>query len=100
MIRLAEENPTWGYGRIQGELKQLGIAIASSTVLSILKGRGHRPRAQKGGTVVEAVPSSPGPRDHRLPLFDRGHRVLRRFYAPFFVEIAGDVLDFLEKRSA
>src|ERR671919_2472612 len=32
VIRLAEENPTWGYRRIQGELKQLDIAVAPSTV--------------------------------------------------------------------
>ena len=32
VIRLAEENPTWGYRRIQGELKQLDIALAPSTV--------------------------------------------------------------------
>ncbi len=32
VIRLAEENPTWGYRRIQGELKGLGVAIAPSTV--------------------------------------------------------------------
>src|ERR671918_583899 len=37
VIRLAEENETWGYGRIQGELKHLGIAIAPRTVWSILK---------------------------------------------------------------
>lgn len=30
--RLAEENPTWGYRRIAGELRHLGITAAPSTV--------------------------------------------------------------------
>lgn len=37
IIRCARENPTWGYRRIHGELAQLGITIAASTVWTILK---------------------------------------------------------------
>jgi putative transposase len=32
LLRCARENPTWGYRRIHGELAQLGIHIAASTV--------------------------------------------------------------------
>jgi putative transposase len=49
VVRLAKENGTWGYRRIQGELKQLGIAIAPSTVWSILKDEGIDPAPWRAG---------------------------------------------------
>ncbi|MGO8869891.1 MAG: helix-turn-helix domain-containing protein [Acidimicrobiales bacterium] len=32
VVRLARENPTWGYRRIQGELSVMGIDLAASSV--------------------------------------------------------------------
>ncbi|MFF2502414.1 integrase core domain-containing protein [Streptomyces sp. NPDC058067] len=40
VLRLARENPSWGYRRLHGELLVLGVKVAASTVWEILKGAG------------------------------------------------------------
>jgi hypothetical protein len=41
--RMARENPTWGYTRIRGALKNLGHRVARSTIAMILKEQGIPP---------------------------------------------------------
>jgi putative transposase len=43
ILRLAWENPRWGYRRIQGELKKLGVSVSASTIRTVLLGNGLRP---------------------------------------------------------
>ncbi|MBK8977631.1 MAG: transposase [Planctomycetes bacterium] len=43
IVRMAAENSTWGYCRIQGELKKLGHCVATSTVAKTLKEHGIKP---------------------------------------------------------
>jgi putative transposase len=43
VLRLAKENPTWGYDRIQGALANLGHDISDTTVANILKAKGIEP---------------------------------------------------------
>ena len=43
IVRMARENASWGYCRIQGELKAVGHAVASTTVANVLKENGIKP---------------------------------------------------------
>ena len=43
VVRMAQENPTWGYTRIQGALRNVGHRVGRSTIARILKSRGLPP---------------------------------------------------------
>jgi len=47
VLRFANENPTWGYDRIAGELEKLGHAISDQTVGNILKANGIEPERDR-----------------------------------------------------
>ena len=47
LLRLAAENPRWGYGRLQGELAKLGHTLGRSTVRDVLKQRRVPPSPQR-----------------------------------------------------
>jgi putative transposase len=46
IVRLARENPRWGYSKIQGELRKLGYSIGRSTVRDALS-RNHLPPSKR-----------------------------------------------------
>jgi hypothetical protein len=48
VVRMARENPTWGYTRIRGGLKALGHDVARNTIKAILKDHGIEPAPERG----------------------------------------------------
>ena len=48
VVRMASENPRWGYTRIQGALSNLGHKVARGTVANILRREGIEPAPTRG----------------------------------------------------
>jgi putative transposase len=48
ILRLARENSGWGYVRIVGELRKLGIDVSATLVRNLLKAAGVPPAPQRG----------------------------------------------------
>ena len=47
VVRMATENPRWGYTRIQGALKNLNHRVARSTIATILRAHGIPPSGKR-----------------------------------------------------
>jgi putative transposase len=47
ILRMATENPRWGYCRIQGALKNLDHRVARSTIAAVLKDHGILPAPER-----------------------------------------------------
>jgi Integrase core domain len=47
VVRMATDNPSWGYTRIQGALKNLGHRVARSTIAKTLKEQGIPPSRER-----------------------------------------------------
>jgi putative transposase len=50
-VRMATENPTWGYTRIRGGLKGVGHDVARNTIKAILKDHGIEPAPERGANT-------------------------------------------------
>jgi hypothetical protein len=65
VLRVARENPRWGYRRIQGEPEKLGICVSATTVRTVLLGNGLRPapdgRRSPGERSFERRPPASSP---------------------------------------
>ena len=87
VLRLARENPRWGYQRIVGELKGLGVAVSATTVRTWLRDAGVGPVGTRGGmTWREFV------RTHRrsmlaVDFFTVETIWLQRLHVLFFIEL-------------
>ena len=87
IVRLASENPTWGYRRIHGELFGLGHRIAPSTVWSILKHAGFDPSSCRRDQTWRAFLHAQGRHVIACDFFTVDTIFLRRLYVLFFIEL-------------
>jgi putative transposase len=87
-VRLATENPTWGYRRVHGELAGLGYQIGASTIWKILNAAGIDPSARRSGPTWAQFLQAQAHAILACDLFHLDTTTLTRFYAFFVVERA------------
>ena len=88
VIRLATENPTWGYRRIHGELAGLGYQIGASTVWTILHRAGIDPSPRRAGPSWTEFLRAQAHAILACDLFHLDTITLHRLYAFFVIEHA------------
>ena len=88
VLRLATENPTWGYRRIHGELAGLGYQIGASTVWTILHSAGIDPSPRRAGPSWTEFLRAQAHAILACDLFHLDTITLRRLYAFFVIEHA------------
>src|SRR5580658_7946919 len=99
--RLASENNSWGYKRIQGELLKLGHRVSASTIRRVLRALMIPPADPSGAGAgfrhdVAAVPAHAGIDDARHRLLPRGlPGYLQRLYCLFVMEVGSRYVHIL-----
>ncbi len=87
VLRLATENPTWGYRRIHGELPTMGIRLAPSSVWAILRRHGIDPSSGRTGPTWADFIKSQASSMLACDFFTVDTVLLRRLYVLFFIEL-------------
>ncbi|MCA1698230.1 MAG: integrase core domain-containing protein [Actinobacteria bacterium] len=88
VVRLARENPSWGYRRIQGELVGLGVELAASTVWAILKQEGIGPAPKRLEQSWAQFLRRQAASILECDFLTVDTLFMRRFYVLFFIELA------------
>jgi putative transposase len=88
VVRLAHENPSSGYRRIQGELAGLGVKLAPSTVWTILKEAGIEPAPRRLHASWAEFLRAQAATILECDFFTVDTLFLKRFYVLFFIELA------------
>jgi putative transposase len=87
VVRLAQENTTWGYRRIHGELAATGVRLAPSSVWAILRRHGIEPAPRRSGPTWSEFLTTQAATMLACDFFTVDTVLLRRLYVLFFIEI-------------
>jgi len=88
VLRLARENPTWGYRRVHGELCRLGYQIGASTVWTILQRAGVDPAPKRSALTWRQFLRAQATSVLAVDFCTVDTVFLRRLYVLFVIEVA------------
>ena len=87
VIRLAQDNPRWGYFRIVGECRKLGVAISATSVGNILRRHHLRPAPRTSGPSWSEFLRAQAAGALACDFFHVDTVTLRRLYVLFFIDL-------------
>jgi rod shape-determining protein MreB len=95
ILRLARENPRWGYLRIVGELAKLGLTVSKTSVATVLRRYGLPPAPRREGPTWSQFLSAQAKGIVATDFFHVDTVLLRRYYVLFVIEIESRVVHVL-----
>jgi putative transposase len=87
-VRLARENPRWGYQRIVGELKGMDLVVSATTVRKILRAVQVGPVGERRGPTWREFLRAQAKSIIAVDFFTVDTVWLQRMYVLFFIEVA------------
>ena len=87
VLRLARENPRWGYQRIVGEINGLGLTVSATTVKKIMRQAVLGPAGSRSGPSWRAFLRAQAKSMLAVDFFTVETITLQRLYVLFFIEL-------------
>ena len=94
-MRLARANPRWGYLRIVGELRKLGVTVSKTSVATVLARHGLPPAPRREGPTWAQFLSAQAKGILPTDFFHVDSVTLRRYYVLFVIEVDSRVVHLL-----
>jgi putative transposase len=87
IVRLARENPRWGYQRIRGELLRLGCQVSTSSIRRVLRAHGIDPAPKRASTTWRSFLHQQAAGILACDFFTVDTVFLQRLYVLFVIEL-------------
>jgi putative transposase len=94
ILRLARENASWGYMRIAGELRKLGVAVSATSVRNILVRNGLPPAPRRDPQAWRSFLRAHGESILACDFFTVDTVWLRRVYVLAFISIGSRRVEY------